>query len=76
MTNLQKNSGLRGEVIEKTSIAFRAVISPVPTAIRVLGLDDECVRLQLDIYPEDEGEVHRLMELRGRELFVVLTQEG
>lgn len=64
-----------GELIERRSIAFRAVISPIPMAIRVPGQNDECVRLSLDVYPQDEDQLPALMDLRGAELFIVLTEE-
>lgn len=76
MSNLTKKTAAIGSVVEKTSIAFHAVISPKPSAIAIPGQDDECVRITLDLYPQDEEQVQRLMGLRGRELFVVLTEDA
>jgi hypothetical protein len=56
-------------------LALHAVISPIATAIRAGGQEGEAIRLTFDVY-EEPHVMQKLMELRGQELFVVLTSNS
>ena len=56
-------------------LSLKAVIANRADAIKVSGGEGEVVKLLLEVYFDDLEELKRLVELRGKELYVVL-QEG
>lgn len=49
-----------------------AVIAPTSASIKAGGLAGEPLKLTLDIYPENSQQILDILDLRGKELFVVL----
>ena len=56
-------------------LALKAVIANRADAIKVSGGEGELAKLLLEVYLEDLDDFKRLVELRGKELRVVLVQE-
>jgi hypothetical protein len=56
-------------------LALRATIPATESAIKVGGGAGDSARIALDLFPEDLDQLQRLFTLRGKRLYVVLSEQ-